>query len=281
MRLRVVTVNIWNDQGEPGRLAVINRELRELAPDLVALQEVVHTEQRGQLEAVLGGTGLHATHQAQTSAVIPPYAAEYGGTAIATRWPHRVVEVADPRLAGALDVPWFTIAALVPLPGLGEVLFLATASSWRLSAEAARERQAVALTDLDARHRTALPTIIAGDFNASPDAASIRYLTGRQSLGGRSAHYHDAWEIAGDGPGHTWSIDNPNARKEIDAVVRQPEHRRRIDRILVGSWDAHPDAYCRVTAARLVFNRPTNGIWPSDHFGVLADLDIGSTGKIG
>jgi len=33
---------------------------------------------------------------------------------------------------------------------------------------------------------TELPTIIAGDFNATPDAASIRYLAGRQSLGGRS-----------------------------------------------------------------------------------------------
>jgi endonuclease/exonuclease/phosphatase family metal-dependent hydrolase len=275
MRLRVVTLNIWNEQGDPGRIALINRELRELEPDLVALQEVVHTEQRSQLDAVLAGTGLRGTHQSQTSAVIPPYAADYGGTAIATRWPHRVVEVADLRMSDALDVPWFAIAALVPLPGLDDVLFLAPTNSWRLSAESARERQAVTLTDLDARHRTGLPTIIAGDFNAAPDAASMRYLTGRQSLGGRSVCYHDAWEIAGDGPGHTWVIDNPNAGKEIGAIVRQPEHRRRIDHVLVGSWDAHPDAYCRVTAARLVFNRPTDGIWPSDHFGVLADLDIG------
>lgn len=51
----------------------------------------------------------------------------------------------------------------------------------------------------------ALPTIIAGDLNAGPDAASVRFLTGRQSLSGRSVHYHDAWPVAGDGPGHTWS----------------------------------------------------------------------------
>jgi len=60
-----------------------------------------------------------------------------------------------------------------------------------LEAESARERQAVALADLDARTEP-LPTIIAGDFNATPEAASIRYLTGLQSIGGRSVHYHDA-----------------------------------------------------------------------------------------
>jgi endonuclease/exonuclease/phosphatase family metal-dependent hydrolase len=61
----------------------------------------------------------------------------------------------------------------------------------------------VAITELDARQRGALPTVIAGDFNAGPSAASIRYLTGLQSLAGRSVRYHDAWAIAGEGSGHT------------------------------------------------------------------------------
>jgi len=85
------------------------------------------------------------------------------------------------------------------------MVFIAATAAWRPSAEAARERQAVAIADLDARHRCDLPTIIAGDFNAGPDAASIRYLTGRQSLEGRGVLYRDAWAIAGQGPGYTWS----------------------------------------------------------------------------
>ena len=118
-----------------------------------------------------------------------PFADRYGGAAVATRWPHRIVEALDQRGADAPDVPWCTLAASVPVPALGEVLFIGTTFSWRLNAESARERQAVALTDLDARHRGPLPTILAGDFNAEPGAASIRYLSGLQSLGGRSAHY--------------------------------------------------------------------------------------------
>jgi endonuclease/exonuclease/phosphatase family metal-dependent hydrolase len=163
----------------------------------------------------------------------------------------------------------------VALPDEGEVLFVSASSSWRLESEAARERQALALTDLDARHRRDLPTIIAGDFNAEPDAASMRFLTGRQSLAGRSVLYHDAWSVAGEGPGWTWSVDNPNARAVVDQIVRQPNHKRRIDYVLVGSWHAHPKAHCRVESVRLAFDEPVDDVWPSDHCGVLAEVDVG------
>lgn len=275
MRLRVVNLNVWNDAGDPRRVGIINRELRRLQPDLVALQEVVHTTERNQLEELLDGLDLYSTHQNDVTAT-PPFGEKYGGNAVATRWPHRVVEVLDLRLSDAADIPWFTLAVSVPVPGEGDVLFIVTTWSWRLEAESARERQAVAITDLDARHRSELPTIIAGDLNAIPQAASMRYLTGLQSLCGRSVYYHDAWAIAGKGPGDTWTADNPNAQSVIDQIVRQPDHRRRIDHVLIGSWQSHPNAHCHIAAATVAFNEPVDGIWASDHFGVVVDLDIGT-----
>jgi endonuclease/exonuclease/phosphatase family metal-dependent hydrolase len=274
MRLRVVTLNVWNRQGDPKRTGLINLELRRLAPDLVSFQEVFKSPDHSQLDELIHDTGLHGTHQADVLRTVPPHADRFGGSAVATRWPHRVEEVLDLRMSDANDVPWCSLAVTVPLPGEGDLLFIAAATLWRLSAESARERQVVALTDLDARHRQPLPTIIAGDFNATPDAASIRYLTGLQSLGGRSVKYHDAWEVAGEGQGDTWSIDNPNAQSEIGRIVRQPRHRRRVDYVFVGSWDAHPEANCEVQAASLAFDLAVDGIWPSDHFGVVADLEI-------
>lgn len=88
-------------------------------------------------------------------------------------------------------------------------------------------------------------------------------------------HYLDAWQVAGDGPGYTWTTSNPSARAEIEQVVRQPRHQRRLDYVFAGSWDAHPKAHCYVRSATLAFDQPTNGIWPSHHFGALVDLDIG------
>jgi endonuclease/exonuclease/phosphatase family metal-dependent hydrolase len=267
MDLRVVTVNVQNTEGRP---ALVTDALRRLAPDLVAFQEVADADQ---LAALLAGTGLHGTHQADVLDYTPPYADRYGGVALATRAPHRVVETVDQRQTDAPDVPWVTLAATVGTE-LGELLFIPTTLSWRLDAEAARERQALALADLDARHRRALPTVIAGDLNADPDAACIRFLTGKQSLAGRSVHYHDAWAVAGDGPGHTWDYANPAAAAEIDAVVRQPGHRRRLDYVLVGSWHAHPNARAEVRSARLILTEAQDGAWASDHYGVCADLAV-------
>jgi endonuclease/exonuclease/phosphatase family metal-dependent hydrolase len=275
MKLRVLAINVWNLAGDPRRTELINREIRRIAPDLVAFEEVIQTPERNQLEELLAGTNLYGTHQLDVTASAPPWIDRYGGSAVATRWPHRVAEVIDPRLPDAMDVPWATIAVTVPIPEEGELLFISASTSWRLEAESARERQAVALADLDARHRGPLPTIIAGDFNATPEAASIRYLTGLQSIAGRSVHYHDAWSVAGEGPGYTWNVDNPNGRSEMDAIIRQPNHRRRIDYVFVGSWYAHPKAHCYIESAKLEFDRPIDGIWVSDHYGVSVNLDIG------
>jgi endonuclease/exonuclease/phosphatase family metal-dependent hydrolase len=158
--------------------------------------------------------------------------------------------------------------------GRRRLLFITPTTAWREDAEEARERQAKEVTDLDARHRRTLPTISAGDFNAPPQAASIRYLSGLQSLDGRSVHYHDAWAVAGDGPGHTWSVDNPAAAFEIDRLVGQPGHRQRMDYVFLGSAPAHPQARARIVSAQLVGDRPVDGVWLSDHAGVLVDVGV-------
>jgi endonuclease/exonuclease/phosphatase family metal-dependent hydrolase len=274
MRLRVLTVNVQNGEADPLRTRLMNQELRRIDPDLVAFQEVAYPGERDQLAELVAGTGLHSVHEADVLGYIPPFADRYGGTAVAGRWPHRVLEVVDERLPEAPDVPWYALAVSFPLPDAGDLLFIAPTSSWELDAEAARERQVIGITDLDTRHRAALPTIIAGDLNATPEAASIRYLSGLQTLGGRSVHYHDAWTVASDGPGYTWSVDNSRAAAEIEKLVGQPAHRRRIDYVFVGSALAHPGWRSRIVAARLALDRPVDGVWLSDHAGVLVDLDV-------
>src|SRR5262245_50734694 len=134
MRIRVLTLNIWNDQGDLRRQDILSRKLRRLDPDLVSLQQVIHTPAHTQLEKLLRGSDLYSTHQADVLRTPLPYSDRYGGTAVATRWPHRVVEVLDLRTAEAQDVPWSTVAVVVPIPDEGEVLFIGTTLAWRLNA---------------------------------------------------------------------------------------------------------------------------------------------------
>jgi endonuclease/exonuclease/phosphatase family metal-dependent hydrolase len=254
--MRVLTFNVQTDVGDPRRTGLINAELLRLAPDLVALQEV----HRDQLAELLAGSGLRATHQADLLGPPPPGAERFGGSAVATRWPHRVVEVREHRPAGPDDVHWWTLAVAVAVPGAGDLLFVVPTTPWQPDAEPARVRQARDVAEIDARHRTGLPTVVAGDLNAGPDAASLRVLTARH-------RFRDAWAEAGDGPGWTWSVDNPLAAAEIARVLRRSAYRARIDHVLVG-----PGA--RVVAARLVGDQPVEGVWLSDHAGVLVELEV-------
>lgn len=140
MRLKVLTINVQNDEGDYARrVSLLSRGLRDISPDLVAFQEVVRTDQRDQLAELLESTDLHGTHQGEVMAYEPPRAESYGGSALATRWPHEVVEALDLRSSDAQDVPWCTLAATVALPELGELLFIATTTSWRPEAEAVRD----------------------------------------------------------------------------------------------------------------------------------------------
>jgi endonuclease/exonuclease/phosphatase family metal-dependent hydrolase len=41
---------------------------------------------------------------------------------------------------------------------------------------------------------------------------------------------------------------------------------------------AHPKAHARVHSAALAFDQPIGGLWASDHFGIVLDLDIGMGG---
>jgi endonuclease/exonuclease/phosphatase family metal-dependent hydrolase len=273
VRLRVVTLNVWNTQGARAGLRSSTPNCDAWSPTSCRYRRSYATTTATRLPSCSPGPACRPPISG-TRWGSRRRSASGSGCAIATRAPHRVVETLDLRLAGSLDVPWATLAALVALTDLGEVLFIAATTSWRLAAEAAREQQVLALSDLDARHRTELPTILAGDFNATPDAASVRYLTGRQALQGRSVHYHDAWDVAGDGPGYTWACENPNAASEIEQIVGQANHRRRVDYVLVGGSDAHPTARCRIRSARVAFDEPVGGVWPSDHYGVVADLEI-------
>ena len=245
MRLRVLTMNVQNDEGDPRRAGLLNAELRRLDPDLVTFQEVCYPDRRDHLTELITGTGLrHTTHQADVLGHRLPEADRYGGTAVATRWPHRVVDVVEHRPTGPGDVHWWTLAVAVDLPDAGELLLITPTTPWQPGAGTARERQAAGITEMAGRHRTGLPPIVAGDLNADPRAAGVRHL---------AAHYQDAWAVAGQGDGHTWFEGEP----------------RRIDYVFAG-----PGA--GVLSAQLVADRPVGGVRLSDHAGVLADLHLGA-----
>jgi endonuclease/exonuclease/phosphatase family metal-dependent hydrolase len=264
--MRVLQLNLWGRREPYGkRVALLQREIGALAPDVIGLQEVDGTDDdHNQVAELLGPLGYRVRLDPRPGRVDFEW-----GMAIAARHPLGALELIE------LDHGGVAIASRVSI-GEDQLWFSAACPlGWWQTQEIQREEECVTLdawlTDLASGDE--LPPVMAGDFDAMPDAASIRFLTGLQSLHGRSTHWIDAFAVAGDGsPGYTWSSDNPFMAPSATANFADPNHHRRIDYVFVGSPFKWPGRIIVRSAA--VVLKEHGEVAPSDHYGVMADLEL-------
>ncbi|GIH20066.1 hypothetical protein Raf01_82380 [Rugosimonospora africana] len=265
----MATLNVLTLSDAEGRRRqeVLRRGLLGLRPDVVAVQEVTRGPRFDQARHLLGPefTVVDLPGQSPTGA----------GESLASRWPLGAVAALDLPIAGSSheSVRATALAAEVLLPPpLGPVLVVHHRGTYQQDLERAREQQAVATARFVeglVAPRPERPVVLLGDFNADADAASIRFLTGRQSLDGVSVRYEDAWAAAHpDEAGHTFTPHNPLVR----AGQMPLERGRRIDYAMVRGGPHGP--LLDVADCRLIFTEPVDGVWASDHFGVCADLRL-------
>ncbi|MCG8557677.1 MAG: endonuclease/exonuclease/phosphatase family protein [Proteobacteria bacterium] len=265
MPIKILTLNIWHDAGPwPARVSLIRHWLERLDPDLIALQEVVRGEGFDQLAQVVQGRSYHLDFVKAIPFWKEPALAF--GNAVASRWPVRsrhelrLPDCTDYQLRAAL-----TVGIEAPC---GTLFFTSTHLDWEHDRGDVREQQVMALYDHVAglQGRSGFPPIIAGDMNAEPGSDEIRFLTGLHSLGGRRVYMVDAWRAAGDGgPGYTWSNRNAYARANLELD-------RRIDYIFAGT--PRDDGLGHVERCQVVCDQEQAGVWPSDHFGIYAELRL-------
>jgi endonuclease/exonuclease/phosphatase family metal-dependent hydrolase len=156
------------------------------------------------------------------------------------------------------DFPCTTLVAEVLSPDpVGPLLIVNHLPSWQLGFEHERELQAVAAARIieEVVGRRSMHVVLAGDFDATPDAASVRFWSGRQSLSGMSVCYRDAWESTHPGdPGHTFTPRNPLV-SDLEWLL---ELGRRIDYIMVRCGDHGPTL--DVSACARIFDAPVDGV---------------------
>ena len=259
--LRVLTLNVWNVSGHwRSRREAILGVLRRWEPDIVCLQEVIASERGNQGEWLASALGAWSV--AYAGEPVSDGRAHFGN-AVLSRWPIETDSSAQlPYVPDELEVQRVVVHART-----GGVDVFSTHLAWQLHDAALRERQVQALVRFVAERTdpaAPLGPVVAGDFNAEPDSSAVRYLSGLASLDGGSVYLQDAWRLAGDGgPGITWSNRNPHA-----ALDQEPD--RRIDYIFSGFHGRGGEG--RPVECRVVADEPADGIWPSDHFGLLAVL---------
>jgi endonuclease/exonuclease/phosphatase family metal-dependent hydrolase len=267
--IRVATVNLFAHHGDwELRRPALRESLQALDADVLALQETI-VDRGYDMARDLLGDEYEFIHQRQ--GLVGD--GTHHGASIATRWPARAVHEVDLHLTPRTwDYSCGTVIVEVDSP-VGRLLVGSHGNSWAWWAERERELQAVAVVrrieELVAQEPAHV--VLGGDFNAEPHTSSMRFLTGRQSLEGVSTAFRDAWESRhGDAAGWTFSPDN-----ELTAIDEPGLDRgRRIDYVLVRCGDHGPTL--RILDAGLAVHEPVDGVQPSDHYGVYADLAVGN-----
>lgn len=262
-RLRVLTLNIWNRQGPwEQRLDLIRAGVRRLDPDLIALQEVLVHRGHSQADDIGAGLGYAGAFG---------QADDFGGdtvfgNAVLSRWP--IVKQSVFALpVGDADEQRSLLCTEIQSPH-GVIPFFVTHLNWKFHHGIHRERQVVAIADHvhGAAPIAGLPPVLAGDFNAEPEAAEIRFLKGLQSLEGKSTFFADCFAIAGVGPGFTYDATrNPFA-------ASTHEYPRRIDYVFVRGPDTAGRG--KPLSARVVMEEVHGGVAATDHYGVYAEISV-------
>jgi endonuclease/exonuclease/phosphatase family metal-dependent hydrolase len=271
--VRFVTLNVlhggplsgWTgeDSHLEARLDLVSEALRTLSPDVVALQEASWSRERGEVASRLAGR-LGMSHVYAPASMrlfdtgwLNRFAARLidfsEGPAILSRFPILRWEVHKLPGCGRRFDPRVLLFAELDTPGGLLPVFSTHTSGHACHAEAVaeivRERQGD------------LPGVLMGDLNAVEGSAAIRSLVGEARL-------VDSFRAANpETPGFT-----------VWQPVTAPDRRvlRRVDYVFLAPGRLFSGA---VVESRVVADKPGrlpdgNALWPSDHYGVLADLTV-------
>jgi endonuclease/exonuclease/phosphatase family metal-dependent hydrolase len=278
--LRVVTLNFWGIEPPlDRRLALAERQLRALAPDVVCLQEVRPLDGRaGRSTAdVLGDAlGMRVTWGESVrwddGAYGPGTPGGVEGLAILSRGAvleERRLILPEARPAETRQL----LSAKLEVGGASGAIWVHTTHlHYRLDDGVAREQQVVAVDDAIracGRGNTDAPQILCGDMNSTPDSDEMRFLRGLHTLSGKRTHWQDAWlRIHGAHvEGVTWSSENEHTRP-----LRSLDIDRRIDYVYVTS--RKKDGRGTITACDVVLAERDGDVCASDHYGVCADVTV-------
>lgn len=246
MQLKILTFNTWGGKSfNRERWPLIGKGIAELEPDLVGLQEVFQKDQAADLQKMAGIPEMAFADSESGLVTLSRFPIGSSKT-----YPYQTV---SPR---ETYVRYCQICRILPNEG-EKFLFVATHLSWKPEDASIRDQQVQELFNRIDSEGQSLPVVLVGDFNATSDSAEIQQLA--------KAGFLDTFtSIHPDDPGYTWSHSNPYTASHPEL----PE--RRIDHIFARIPSKRT---LMVQASKIVLDQPTaNGVFPSDHFGVLTTL---------
>ena len=262
--------NLWWRRGPwEQRQEAIAATLAEVQPDLCGFQEVwggPGESGPGENLAIdlAGRLGMHWCWAEAGKVRDADGTPLFIGNAILSRWPI-AAQAAGGLPVSVSDEARVAVHARIDAPG-GALPMFTTHLTWGLGRSALRVAQVRALARFIEEHSAGCvyPPVVTGDLNAEPGSDELRLLGGLLADPAvPGLVLLDSWRYADPAdPGFTWDLRNSY---QDDSLIPSS----RIDYVLTGlPWQGRG----RVESVRLAGNAPVDGVWPSDHFAVVADL---------
>lgn len=260
--MRVLSLNIWNynPPWTRRREAIVDLIRREQA-HVVALQEVHNNRFRNargnnQAAQIARSLGWHVVYQ--PAMVYLPLPRVEEGLAILA--PEPMTDMAFQRLSRDIRDPLDLHRRIVlraTVQSVDERLCLCV-THLSLSARA-RSRTVREVAQFAQSTPDSHAALLVGDFNAPPESDVPQFITGDIAIGGLTGDFADLATVHSICPENTFRSDRPARR--IDYMFIRQAHPRPLEtvvrefRVIGSACDA-------------------DGIRPSDHCGLLADLDL-------
>ena len=241
--MKIVTLNTWGTYGPyEKRFPLIISELQRIKADIVCLQEVFDTNLKDKIKTTCNFSYSHECHPA--------------GLVILSTLPIEKKETyryktISPNETNDRRVIFTKVRSRALLLWIGN-----THLSWKEADAETRFEQVNEL--LGCAKKLGGEIILTGDFNCTPDSKPIRKL--------KAASFIDIFEkLHPNENGFTWDNDRNPFLKTHSVLFPN----RRIDLMLANK---HFLRNSQPKTCELAFTQSTNAIFPSDHFGLLAEF---------
>ena len=247
--IKIATLNLYHDKDDwPRRRVQIVEEFKREQPDVIALQEVIQRENLANQAEWLAGQLGYAWHFVSTDPAGEPM--RYGN-AVLTRHPvllrgeQRLRPLDDSRTVGLLRID---------LQGRALNVYV-THLHWTDQGGPIRAQQVADLLQYIAATSEGIPSIVAGDFNATADSPELTALRG--------------------GFIDTYGSQHPDVDPVSSSTLNLKYYApKRIDHVFYQRGEFTP------VSSQVIFNRAAaDGTWASDHYGMLAILRFQPVGK--
>jgi endonuclease/exonuclease/phosphatase family metal-dependent hydrolase len=243
--MRLLTLNTWQERGPwQKRWELIQAGLREYRPQVAAFQELFNPDWAAQ-----------AARNAGFRNYLFPEA--HSGLVIYSEYP--VLDSGESALSSSPleDYGRSVLWARIQAPA-GIFFFFNTHLSWKREDGDTRRRQLGEILALMNEKAGPGDSVLVGDLNATPHSSEVSWFR-------EQGKFTDVFARLNPGAdGFTWDNRNDYAG---GCEHKMPD--RRIDQVLIRG---RGPCLSRPASCRIVFDRCAGGVWPTDHFGVLAEF---------